>query len=214
MRVLGVMSFMVVGGILLAGAPAMAIEQGGIGGRPAHPQSDNPRSQSIFVHTLKPGEQTRDGVEVINNAPETKRILVYSVDSQTSSGGAFACAQAADKPLSVGTWIKLDQKEITLAPTAKQVIDFTIKAPKNVTPGEHNGCIVIQDTQQQAAPNSNGIVLSLRSAIRVAIRVPGDIQKGLVFTGLGLEPKGDEKLGDYILDVTRLCETTFVSLTE
>jgi hypothetical protein len=174
--------------------PAFAVEQGGIGGRPAHPKAANSRSQSIFVHTLNPGQQTKDGVQVINNTPQTKTILVYAVDSQVSSGGAFACAQAADKPLSVGSWITLDKKEVTLTTGGKQVVDFTIKVPKNASPGEHNGCIVIQDTKQQKSPDSNGIVLSLRSAIRVAIRVPGDIQKGLAFTGLGMDPKGEEKL--------------------
>lgn len=173
---------------------AWAVEQGGIGGRPAHPIPGNQRSRSIFVHTLGAGEQTDEAIEVINNSPETKRVLVYGVDSQVSSGGAFACAQAADKPLSVGSWLTLAQKELTLAPGSKQTVAFTIAVPKSATPGEHNGCVVIQDTKQRAAPDSSGIVLSLRSAIRVAVRMPGDIQKGLIFAGLGLEQKGEAKL--------------------
>lgn len=180
--------------LVLSNSPAYAVEQGGLGGRPAYPKTTNPRSQSIFVHTLKPGAQAKDGVQIINNTAETKRILVYAVDSQMSSGGSFACAQAVDKPISVGQWIALDQKEVTLGPTSKQVVNFTITAPKGVAPGEHDGCIVIQDTKQQSAPDKNGIVLSLRSAIRVAITVPGNIQKGLVFTGLGLEPKSEDKV--------------------
>ena len=171
-----------------------AIGQGGIGGRPAHPIPGNPRSRSIFVHTLYPGKQVKDAVEVINNSSETKRILTYAVDSQTASDGAFACAQAADTPVSVGRWLILDQKEVTLPPGAKQTINFTISVPRGVTPGEHNGCVVIQDEKQRSAPDNNGIVLSLRSAIRVAVRVPGDIQKGLAFAGLGMEPRSEKKL--------------------
>lgn len=171
-----------------------AIDQGGIGGRPARPQQGNPRSQSIFVHTTKPGEQVTDAIEVINNTSEVKHILVYAVDSQVSSGGAFACAQAADKPISVGKWIALTQREITLNPRAKQTVDFTISVPRGATPGEHNGCIVIQDTKQHPQSDNNGIVLSLRSAIRAAITVPGDIKKGLAFTGLGFAAKDDAKI--------------------
>jgi hypothetical protein len=174
--------------------PVAAVEQGGLGGRPAHPRAGNPRSESIFIHTLDVGKQASDGVQVINNTAETKKILIYAVDSQMSSGGAFACAQAADKPISVGQWIDVSQKEVTLAPGSKQTVDFTITVPGRTTPGEHNGCIVIQDTKQQVSPDSNGIVLSLRSAIRVAVTVPGDIQKGLVFTGLGFDRKADNKL--------------------
>lgn len=195
-RMLSAVIFLVAGTVLSFGfsVPVQAVEQGGLGGRPAHPRKDNPRSQSIFVHKLQPGEQVSDAVEVINGTTETKRVLVYAVDSQVSSGGAFACAQAADKPLAVGTWVSLDKQEVTLAPAGKQVVSFTVKVPKGASPGEHNGCIVLQDTKQQRAPDSNGIVLSMRSAIRLAVTVPGDIRKGLDFTGLGAQPKDDKKL--------------------
>jgi hypothetical protein len=184
----------VVGLLTLLAVPVSAIEQGGLGGKPAYPKEDNPRSQSIFVHTLDAGTEARDGVQVINNTAETKNVLVYAVDSQISSGGAFACAQAADTPISVGTWAKLDKKELTLSPGTKETVEFTVKVPEDATPGEHNGCIVIQDTKKQAASDSNGIVLSLRSAIRLAVTVPGDIQKGLVFTGIGVQTKDERKL--------------------
>lgn len=175
-------------------AAATAIDSGGIGGKPAFPKADNPRSTSIFVHETEAGKTVEDGVQVINNTDETKRVLVYAVDSQVSSGGAFACAQAADKPISVGSWITLDEKEVTLDSGEKQVVGFTIAVPGNASPGEHNGCIVMQDTERQQASEGNGIVLSMRSAIRVAVTVPGDIQKGLVFTGSGIETRGGGKV--------------------
>jgi hypothetical protein len=193
-RLLGGMVGVAAGLCMLFGGAASAVEQGGLGGKPAHPKSDNSRSQSIFVHALDPGEQARDGVEVINNTDDTKQILVYAVDSQISSGGAFACAQMADKPISVGNWVTMDKTQITLAPDSKQTVDFTIKTPKNAAPGEHNGCIVIQDMEQHTTSDNNGIVLSLRSAIRLAVTIPGDIKKGLTFTGLGVEPKDEKNL--------------------
>lgn len=189
-----VFALLIIGGGLLFPAAAHAVEQGGLGGKPAHPKAENTRSQSIFVHTLKPGKSATDGVLVINNTGKTKNVLVYAVDSQVSSDGAFACAQAADKPLSVGTWATMAKSELTLLAGEKKTVDFTIKVPDNATPGEHNGCIVIQDTERQPASGSNGIVLSLRSAIRLAVTVPGQIQKGLVFTGLDVQPKDNEKL--------------------
>lgn len=188
------LGFMVGIACLMSSAPAFAVEQGGLGGKPANPKDNNSRSQSIFVHNLKPGAQAVDGIEVINNTDKTKNVLVYAVDSQTSSDGAFACAQAADKPLSVGTWVAMSKSELSLAPGEKQVVDFVVKVPDNATPGEHNGCIVIQDTERQTAAGSNGIVLSLRSAIRLVVTVPGQIQKGLVFIGLGTQAKDEQKL--------------------
>jgi len=100
----------------------------------------------------------------------------------------------ADKPISVGAWVTMDKTQLTVEPHTKQVVGFKLKAPKNASPGEHNGCIVIQDTKQHTTSDSNGIMLSLRSAIRLAVTVPGDIKKGLAFTGLGVQPKDEKKL--------------------
>ena len=40
---------------MLVVASSFAIEYGGFGGRPAYPRADNPRTESIFIHTLEPG---------------------------------------------------------------------------------------------------------------------------------------------------------------
>jgi LysM domain-containing protein/WxL interacting protein linking bacterial and host surfaces len=193
-RALLAAGFIIAGAVLATTVPAYAAEQGSLGGKPANPREGNPRSESIFVHELDPGQQAADGVQVINGTTKTKRVLVYAVDSQLSSGGAFACAQAADKPIAVGTWVALDKGEVTLEPGGKEVIDFTINVPKDTSPGEHNGCIVIQDTEQQRSGEGSGIVLSMRSAIRLVVTIPGDIQKGLAFTGLGAQAKDEKKI--------------------
>lgn len=179
---------------LLLPASVGAIDNGGIGGKPAHPREDNPRSQSIFVHELEAGESTTDGVQIMNGTEQTKTVLVYAVDSQLASGGAFACDQAADKPISVGTWVTMEKSEVTLAPGEKQVVSFTVSVPSDTSPGEHNGCIVMQDTARQRSSEGGGIVLSMRSAIRLAVTVPGEIKKGLAFTGTGVEAKAGQKL--------------------
>jgi LysM repeat protein len=184
----------VASGLVVAFCLSASAAEGGVGGRPAHPRDDNPRSKSIFVHELEPGKQVTDGIQVVNNSSITKQVLVYAVDSQMSSGGAFACAQAADKPIAAGTWIELEKDTLTLEPGENTVVDFKIKVPEEASPGEHNGCIVVQDTDRQRAPGGSGITLSMRSAIRLAVTVPGDIQKGLVVTGLGIEPRDDQRI--------------------
>jgi LysM repeat protein len=165
-------------------APVAAVDSGGIGGKPANPRADNPRTQSIFVYELKPGARTSDAVKVINNTESTKTLLVYAVDSQVSSGGAFACAQKVDTPVSVGSWIKLAKQEVTLKPNSSENVGFVLNVPKTASAGESNGCIVIQDAQQVPVQQGDGITLSFRTALRVAVTVPGKITKGLSFTNL------------------------------
>jgi len=112
-----------------------AIEYGGLGGRPAYPRSNNPRTDSIFVHILEPNTEQKDGIMVINNTKDKKTIMVYAVDSVVATGGVFACAQASANKTDVGSWIILDKTELILESGANEIIDFTIKVPENTSVG-------------------------------------------------------------------------------
>ena len=169
--------------IIIASTSSFA-DSSGIGGKPANPDPNNPRSESIFVKRVVPGDNVSDNVEVINGSDVSKNILIYSTDSITSSGGAFACAQAVDPIKSVGGWIQLSQKTVTVAPNSKTIVPFNINIPKNAEPGEQDGCIVLQE--EKTPTLQGGISLSFRTAIRVAILVNGDIVKNLSAAGLNI----------------------------
>jgi nucleoid-associated protein YgaU len=171
-----------------------AIEGGGIGGVPANPREDNARSKSIFVYKLDRGESIDDAVQVINNTPGPKTLQIYAVDAQVASGGAFACAQKVEKPIAAGSWIDISEDEITLAPGSKKNVSFKVTVPNNAVPGEQNGCIVIQDANSEPVDQGNGIKLSFRSAIRVAVTVPGEISKDLDFTGFDITELDNDKI--------------------
>jgi len=157
-----------------------AVEYGGIGGRPANPDPANPRTESIFVHTISPSNTVGDAIRLINNTSETKTLTVYGVDSIVSSGGAFACAQKADVQNGSGSWIKLSKSVVTLVSLTNEVIPFSITLPANASVGEHNACIVIQEQKAEGSDEGKtGVVLSFRTGIRVAILVPGEIVRKL-----------------------------------
>ena len=176
---------------LLASQPLMVQAQSGsIGGRPAHPDSANARTKSIFVKTINPGEKQDDAVIVVNNTTEEKTVVIYATDSVASSGGAFACAQAVDIPVSVGKWTTLERTEVVVAANSTEKVDFTITAPTDAEPGEQNGCIVIQEKKEGSF--KGGISLNFRTAIRVAVMVPGDIQKQLTLVELKIKQQQDK----------------------
>jgi hypothetical protein len=91
--------------ISLVPISAMAVEYGGVGAKPANPRSDNPRSSSIFIYELKPGQTYNDGVEVFNSTEQDRTIELTAVDSILASDGAFSCAQNAESKVDVGKWI-------------------------------------------------------------------------------------------------------------
>lgn len=192
-------AFILIGTVALLSAtlyalPALAIESFGVGAIPANPRADNPRTKSIFVYSLGQGQSVNDGVKVINNSDTTKTLAVYAVDSQASSDGAFACAQQADQQKEVGNWVKLDKDQVTLAPKTSETVNFTLQVPAHSDVGEHNGCIAIQDISAGAQQNKNGVVLSFRSAIRIAVTVPGKLVANLQFVNVKTKPSNQGKL--------------------
>lgn len=174
------------------------------GVRPAYPRADNPRTESIFVQTIIPGDSANDGVKVINSTDESKNLILYSRDSIRSSGGGFACTQISETPKGVGTWIKFDienleedienvkigQKsetiEITIPAGKEIIIPFKITVPKDASVGEHNGCVLIQEMKSENT-SATGVSLSLRSGLRVAINIPGEIKRSLEFSDFKIE---------------------------
>lgn len=172
---------------------ASAIEYGGIGGRPANPDPKVPRSDSIFIYSLAGSAQKSDAITLLNNTDQPKTLKVYATDALVSSGGALSCRQEVEPKDEVGSWIALSQSSVTLAPFSNQAVPFTVTVPANASPGEHNGCIAVQEQNQQPQQQAGGIALSTRTALRVAVTVPGEITRTLEITGhtIGRNPKGD-----------------------
>ncbi|MDD2325980.1 MAG: DUF916 domain-containing protein [Alphaproteobacteria bacterium] len=170
-------------GLFLAAAqPVAAIEYGGFGGRPAYPRPDNPRTESIFVHTLEPGTSKKDGVMVVNNTDQKKSFLVYAADGLVTGNGDFSCRQYSEEKKDVGTWVKMDQSEVTLDAKTQVIINFSINVPKDAGVGEHDGCILIQE-KKDPAPGQTGIVLTMRTGLRMALEIPGNVVRQVELTG-------------------------------
>jgi hypothetical protein len=180
--------------LISSSSVALATESSGVGAKPANPREDNPRSSSIFVHEIEPGNQVKDAVLVSNNSGISKNIIIYPTDAQVSSGGAFACEQKADELNQEGGWIKLEKKELQLKSNSSESIGFTINVPKDASVGEHNACIAIQAIEAPAKSDINGVTLSFRSAIRVAVTVPGEYDKQLSFESLNIKHKNSSTM--------------------
>jgi hypothetical protein len=171
-----------------------AVESGGVGGRPANPDASNARTNSIFVYEIKKGESKQDAVKVFNNSDSKKTIQVYATDATTGSGGSFACKQRVDDKTGVGSWIDIDTQSFTLEPQQSKEIPFELTVPDDTVSGEQDGCIAIEDVSQTPTDTGNGVTISTRSAIRVAVLVPGQITKGIDILSLSVKKEDALKL--------------------
>ena len=167
-----------------------AIGYGGVGGRPAFPDENIPRSKSIFIHTLEPGASTTDAVEVVNTSDKTVTVKVYTADSTPSTDGGFACRQFGEDKV-IASWIELESEKVILPPKENKIIPFTIKLPASADVGEHNACILMQAEKNKGSGGA-GISLSVRTGIRVAITVPGELIREIEIVDLIIERRGDD----------------------
>ncbi|QQS59721.1 DUF916 domain-containing protein [Candidatus Peregrinibacteria bacterium] len=164
---------------------ALGIGYGGIGGEPAYPDPSIPKSDSIFLFTLHSGENEDGGLRVINNTDEEKRIHISSVDAETATGGAFSCQSESASKEEVGKWIALESDAISLPPFSNVIVPFRVLLPENVSPGSHEGCLVLEDSDQ-IPEEHGGIRLRFRTGIRVSITVPGNIYEKIISAGLSV----------------------------
>ncbi len=175
-------SFIVLG----ATAPASAIEGGGIGGRPANPDPNNPRTESIFIYTHEASSVKNDEVLIMNNTDQDQVIDVYAVDGILTNTGAYACEQAVEQKGSVGAWVNFPQSQVTLKANTSQRIPFTLSVPAGTDVGEHNGCIVFQSANDEGEVQGN-VRVRTRQAIRMAVTVPGDLKKDVALQSFTMD---------------------------
>jgi hypothetical protein len=173
-------------------SPIVSAGGADVGIQPAYPIEGNTRSASIFIMTLKPEETGKNGVRLVNNGEEPHTVQIYPVDGTASADGSFSCRQAAEPRKEVGTWVKLSQEKLTIQPGEQEVVDFTVTVPKGTSPGEHNGCIAVQDQANLPATTGDGVLLGFRSAIRLSVRVPGKIVKQLEFIRVDIARNDDK----------------------
>lgn len=170
---------------LLSAVPVGAIAVGGIGGRPANPDPDNPRTQSIFIMSLDRGETGKDEVLVVNNSGEQQTIRLYAVDGVVTNTGSYTCRQESDARTDLGDWISISKDEVTLADGKNVTVPFSVAMPTNADVGEHNGCIVFEakdNTEDSQASEGGNVRVKTRQAIRVVATVPGDLSREISIT--------------------------------
>ncbi len=149
---------------------------GGVGGRPANPDPDNPRTQSIFIYTLQPGQSKSDQLYLSNGGDTNETVELYAVDGTVSNTGAFTCRQEVEPRTDIGAAVQLTKNEVTVPANGNMLVDFTLTLPEKADVGEHDGCIVIQkkDDEGQA---TGSIRVHTRTAVRVVVLVPGDVHR-------------------------------------
>jgi len=132
-------------------------------------------TKSYFILNAKPGDVIYDQIRVVNTGGRTGTAYLYAVDATTgqTSGAVYLSRQSPRHD--VGAWVRLSRSSVTLAPGKDAVVDFTIRVPGLVRPGDHLGGIVAENAQVQQSSRKGALQIRIKHLTidAVEMQLPG-----------------------------------------
>jgi hypothetical protein len=148
---------------------------------------DQGSGRANFAYAVEPGTELRDAVVVTNHGQTALELDVYAADARTTTSGQLDLLPADEPSTGVGTWVVLDLPHVSLAPGASVEVPFTVRVPADATPGDHSGGVV---TAAVSADDGSTVRLDRRLALRMHLRVAGEVAPALTVDGLAVEHRG------------------------
>lgn len=146
-----------------------------------------PDSRTHFTLQGTPGTSFVDTVLVTNLSKAIVSFNVYGTDAYNTPTGAFDLLAFSRKPVDLGSWIHFAQPLVTIPAGKSVALPFTVAIPATATPGDHAGGVVVSLTTKSAQA---GVNLDSRVAVRVYLRVPGDLRPSLSVSGISTHYHG------------------------
>jgi len=142
---------------------------------------------SWFVYEKNKGDTIKDTATIRNLDKKPVKVKIYAVDATSNQSGSFILTFPKEQQKTIGTWTKLNQKELTLNPLETKNIPFEINIPKNATPGQYQGGIIIETSGEtptnkntEKTDTKNGVVaVSTRIGTRIYLTIKGKIHNDI-----------------------------------
>jgi hypothetical protein len=173
---------------LTATGPALAADGARLGLTPVGQEG------TYFELTLEPGETRRLEVEAANFGDAEVLARTYAADVYTIVNGGFGADLFGEEPTGTTTWLTYPTEEMTLGPRDARIIPFEVAVPDGTTPGEYLAALVIENVEPIRGSGSVAIDQVNRSAIAVAIDVPGPRRPELRIGPVGHHVAGERSV--------------------
>lgn len=123
------------------------------------------------------GATVADHVTIANASTAEQTFDVYGADAINTADGGYDLLAAATPSTDAGTWITVDQPQVTIPALSTATVAVTVAVPATATPGDHAAGILVSRTNP--TPDAGGVVVDSRVAVRVYVRVSGELQPAL-----------------------------------
>jgi len=166
-----------------------------------NPYNDN---QSWFTYQKKPGEMIDDIAQVKNLSDKPIKAHVYPVDATSNNSGSFILKLENEDRTGIGKWTTISaQDTVTIPPEQSVDFPFQIQIPKDITPGQYFGGLVLEEIndspqiiQTAAAATGTGqticctnILVKTRIGLRIYLTIPGVIKDSMEWLGFSTVQK-------------------------
>jgi len=143
--------------------------------------------RTTFSYSTATKGVVHDSVVLANYGNVPLQVQVYATDAFNNKQGDFDALPGAQKPVDLGLWVTLVQKNFTVMPLKQLVIPFTMKVPAAATFGDHTGALIA--SIKSSTPGANGAVIQLdrRLGIPIYARIKGKLTPHLEISGLSTD---------------------------
>lgn len=139
---------------------------------------------AYFELTLTPGERREAVVEAANFGNEAADGRTYAADVYSIVNGGFGAELYGVAPGATTQWLSWPTQHMRLKPREAVRLPVTISVPAGTPPGEYITALVIESSQPMQSGGPLALSQVTRSAIAVAITVPGPRQPVLAIGGV------------------------------
>ena len=131
-------------------------------------------SPPSFEINANPGDVIQNTIKVDNLSPFSLKIKAKPQNFVAYGEGGQVNLTDEESSFSIANWVKLIDKEQTIAPKSFALFDFELEIPKNAEPGSHYGAIVFY-TEADAVVKGSGASVSQEIGSLILIKLPGKV---------------------------------------
>ncbi|HEY1972969.1 MAG TPA: hypothetical protein VGH89_33810, partial [Pseudonocardia sp.] len=151
---------------------------------PATSKGPDPARLQFNYGVVAPGSSISDHVEIVNRSRQSAAFSVYATDaSGTSASGGLLLLGSSQKSTDIGTWASFagGARQLSTIIEGKQalIVAFTLKVPRQATPGDHTGAMVAAVGVTTKNSKGENVVENYRIAVPLELRIPGALKAGI-----------------------------------
>lgn len=176
-------SILALAALLMPAGPALADDTTAAWAVTPCDADGNTTGETRFELEADPGASVTGYVLLTNSSTVERAFDVYGADGFNTPTGGYDLDAAAVTPTDVGSWVTVSASPVDLAALSTAVVEFTVTVPDGATPGDHPGGIVVSPRRGQVT--NDGVVVDTRVAVRLNVRVPGEVVAALDVRDVG-----------------------------